>query len=367
MTFFIFFDTNSLRKKDLSLDDKLQVIVAHSEKYKIQLAISRVVYLELANQGEREFKYVNRFYGEYARIFKNHLFDQSEVPSMQPYVDEDRILKPLLGLGFVFVDNTHEDIYVAINSMYKGLRPSKSQGNEKILGSGTKSNEYELNPYDDSFIDFRYKENGIKDVFIWRCMIPIVMSSHSNHVAFITSNTKDFCEPNNAKMPHAQLLEELPENLRDRIVIMKDMDELHEYHIKFIERFDVAALDILRYVNLSDKIGSLIDIFEDFEISEVREYSVLEVVAVCRFKALLKIVYKPISDEYCDLNEEKEIWLSVDVSRGGEESSETYSLNYLFGIDEGFASDHGWTWPLAEGEFLEKLPELQQIAIGGPG
>lgn len=116
------------------MDDELLLISEHARKYDIKLVISRVACLELENQSEREVKYIKQFYAEWGRVFKRQMVTDSEVFDLKDYSSEDSLYTPLKEKGFDIIENTTEDIYMAVSSMYKGLKPAKSQGTIATLG-----------------------------------------------------------------------------------------------------------------------------------------------------------------------------------------------------------------------------------------
>ncbi|QLG13314.1 DUF4935 domain-containing protein (plasmid) [Deinococcus sp. D7000] len=362
MPLIVFFDTNALRKKNLSLDDELLLISEHARKYDIKLVISRVACLELENQSEREVKYIKQFYAEWGRVFKRQMVTDSEVFDLKDYSSEDSLYTPLKEKGFDIIENTTEDIYMAVSSMYKGLKPAKSQGTIATLGEKTtfQGKKIEISPFDTNYIDFEYYENGLKDVFIWRSGLSILKTNVENHMAFITSNTKDFCSNENKRVIHPDLAIEISERPDERIVVFSSMKDFLKYHVEFIEKFDLYAADVLRAVDL-DYLMGLTTNYSDRTLIKADRFKIIEIEGVCQFSAILSLVFGTSHDNESNFTTyEEEVAIYIKVSRKGEDDgSDVYAIDSLYAIDEDLTIANGWKWPMAEDELLVQMLALK--------
>lgn len=359
MPLIIFLDTNALWKKNLALNDELRLISEHAKKYGIRLTISRVVCLELENQGRREVRYVKQFYSEWRGVFSRQMATREEIFELADHSSEDYVYGPLQNMGIEIVENNADDIYVAINAMYQGLKPAKKV--EEISVLGKKHKKHKITPYDTNYVDFKYEENGIKDVFIWRSAVSMLNSDFKNQLALITNNTSDFCADKNPRQIHVDLAADLEGGSSDSVVVFSDMKDFLEHHVDFIDNFNIYAEETLTYSDFNALAPDLTTDYSEYGLLRAEGFSVAQIEGIYRFTAVINLVFKRLEDDEPTGRpaQEWEMAVLVRVSRKAEGAgAEIYAVELVQAMDETVAAAHGWTWPVDEAERLGKLLAL---------
>ena len=101
--------------------------------------------------------------------------------------------------------------------------------------------------------------------------------------------------------------------------------------------------------------------YSEYGLLRVEEFSVAEVEGICRFTAVINLVFRSLEVDAPTGHpgEEREMAALVRVSRKAEGAgSDIYMVELVQAMDETIAAAHGWTWPVDEGERLEKLLAL---------
>lgn len=360
MTLIIFLDTNALWRKNLALSDELRLISEHAKKYDIRLTISRVACLELENQGKRQVRYVKQFYSEWRDVFSRQMSTREEIFELADHSPEEYVYGPLRNMGVEIVENSADDIYIAVNAMYQGLRPSKKVKQLAILGNEHKKGK--ITPYDTNYVDFKYDENGIKDVFIWRSAVSMLNGNPENELALITDNKTDFCSDKNPRQIHVDLAADLEGESSERVVVFSDMEDFLEHHVGFIDNFNIYAAKMFEYSDFNVLAPDLTNDYSEYELIRAEKFSVAEVEGIYRFTAVINLVFKRVEDDGPTDRpaEEWEMVTLVRVSRKAEGTgADVYDVELVQAMDETVATGQGWTWPVEGDGRLEKLLALK--------
>lgn len=324
MSLGIFFDTNCFKNKSFLHDSQLERIIAHAQKYEMKLLISRVVCIEIENQRDREVKYVKSFLSKWRKIFENNANSDISDLRIEDYSPEKEIYEPLRGYGFEILGNVEDDIHQAIKSFYIGKKPSKKIRNSEDFGTPKKG---EVKKFDSSYIDFDYKDNIIKDVFIWRSVIPFIFENDFSGLAIVTDNKDDFCDSVKKDRLHPELIADIGDDKGNNVTVFSSMQDFIDIHVKFIEKFDIELLEILRLEGLDYKGDD-----EYIYPTGVVSCSILSIIGLFEFEAKAKVIYVTESMDETKSAEEV-IILDMRVSRNAEDH--TYTIEYLDTYGEG--------------------------------
>lgn len=248
----IFIDTNSLEKRSLRTDVFLNSLFDYCDKYSKKVYISNIVMLELTHHKIREFDYIKQFMKKWGNVYRK-LADEDIVNSFTEVDVGAKIQTLLMQRGVTeIVHNTAEDISYAVESLYLGRKPAKSNLEAQGL------NKIEPEVLDGYAWRGRYEQNGMKDVFIWRAFVRLVQTNPQEEFVFISDNTSDFAAPKKKKGKaeeknvclvesfHDQLCSDLGESL-NRVVYLTELDQFITQHVNPIEEFsETAAITALK-------------------------------------------------------------------------------------------------------------------------
>lgn len=290
----VFFDTNILGRINLSANADLARIVQHAQTYGVQLSVNRVVYLEMQHQKDREVRFVRKFIQAWRSVIQRQGSAAAEDLELRSFDVHDDLKKPLEEAGITILDNEVQDIAVGIQAMYQGLKPAKKQADD-TWNIKRELDEPLTNP---DYLDFKYQENGIKDVFIWQCVVALVRQQPLTEVVFLSNNSKDFCEERTTEL-HPQLKTAFEGPEHGNIKLIASMGEFNTQHIDFIEGFGVRAVDVLGASNYPELLPSD-GTARDLVILGVDSTQIVEVSGYCRFKANLKVRFEEEDQEAGD-------------------------------------------------------------------